>query len=261
MTNQRTYMLVALVLLLSPIGTLASYLTPKSTIPIVSSTEATQTYTSSSITTYYGSTTQMTNVQVASSFSPSGIGFLAPKGRCAEYTLPVTVTSGMTLNVAMTANSPVSFYLFPTYAFQTSPNGCSIIGSAILTVNNFTKYLLHWTPQSSGTFYFLFTASNAILILMDHGSTKPVQELANITYATSTETRIALSSSTSTLSYTTTEVAASPLYLPGSAGYAAAIISVIALLAITLLFVQKRHHSGSHSSRLSQRHEFRDCNT
>jgi hypothetical protein len=232
--------------MLSPITILTSSLNPGNTAnsTFVTSNETTLTYTSTNTTIYYGSTTGTTTVQVAAHIPPKGIGFMAVKGECADYSLPMTVTSGTTLNILMTSNSPVSFYLFPTYSFQPSANGCRIIGDAILTVSNFTTYNLHWTAEDSGTFYFLFTAPNAILILMDQGSTKPIQQVANITVATSTGTSVWSFSTVSTSTVTTTEEATQPLYLQTSTQYMILIGITISLVAFALAL--RGRHKTSH---------------
>jgi hypothetical protein len=206
-------------------------------------TEAkTVTYSEVSQQTYFGSTIGMTTAQSPLNFPPRGIGFIAPPGKCAQFSLPLSVTLGTTLNVAMTSSKPANLYLLPTYTFQTSPDGCNIIGNIILSEINFTAYQLHWTAPENGTFYVIFTGPTTIIILMDHGSTKPVQQMANITYASSTETSSWVSSSTVTL--TTTIPIASPFYLQSSKNYVIPIGVGILILTITTLLALRRRRKA-----------------
>ena len=166
---------------------------------------------------------------------------MAPKGKCSQYTLPVTVTSGSILNLKMTSTNPANLYLLPTYTFQTSPNGCSLVGGALLTASNFTAYTLRWTAPEDGVFYILFTGSTTVIMLDDGGSTHPVKQNATITYATSTETNLKDYSSTSTTTYTTTSIDAQPLYLQPPTLTSLEIVGLlIAVLGITLVAVFRR---------------------
>ena len=236
MTSQRTAMFVALILL-SPITailpTIKSAATPASGTSVVSN-ETTLTYATTSMKTYFTSTSGTTTAQVPSAFPARGIGFIAPKGRCAQFSLPVSITAGATLNVQMTSNLPTNLYLLPTYVFQVSPNGCIITGNLMLSESNFTAYTLHWSAPEDGTFYFIFTAPTTVLILMDHGSTKPVTQMANITVATSTETSDWPYSVTAAQTYTTTTTA-EPFYLKPSEQYGPLIGVIILLLSIALM--------------------------
>jgi hypothetical protein len=236
MVNQRTAVFVAIILL-SPITAMLPNITnlgsATSSASVVSS-ETTLTYTTTSMKTYFKSTSGTTTAQSPAAFPAKGIGFVAPKGRCAQFSLPVSVTLGTTLNVQMKSNLPTNLYLLPTYAFQVSPNGCIITGNVILSVSNFTAYTLHWSAPEDGTFYLIFTAPTTILILMDHGSTKPVPERANITIATSTETSDWLYSATATQTYTTTTTH-EPFYLKPSEQYGPLVGVFILLLSITLM--------------------------
>jgi hypothetical protein len=214
MTSQRIVVLVALVLLI-PITVALPLTTLASSHPTAYTTSAETTLTSTSVVlrTYFGSTQGTEVVPTPMNLPPRAIGFMAPEGKCSYYTLPVAVTSGTVLNLKMTSTNPANLYLLPTYIFQTTPNGCSLVGSAILSPSNFTAYTMHWTAPENGTFYILLIGPNTIIILNDQGSTKPVQQDATITYATSTETNFNDYSSTSTTTYTTTSADAHPLYL------------------------------------------------
>jgi hypothetical protein len=171
---------------------------------------------------------------------PKGIGFMAPKGKCSQDTLPVPVTSGTILNLEVTSTNPANLYLLPTYVFQTSPNGCTLVGSALLSVSNFTAYTMRWTAPEDGTFYILLTGPNTIIILNDQGSTKPVEQDASITYATSTETNFNDYSSTSTTTYTTTTIDAQPFYLqPPTLSSLEIVALLITCLGIMLVAVFK----------------------
>ena len=236
MITQRTVIFVAIILL-SPITAMLPNITnPGSATSSTSviSNETTLTYTTTSMKTYFKSTSGTTTAQSSAVFPPRGIGFVAPKGRCAQFSLPVSVTLGTTLNVQMMSNLPTNLYLLPAYVFQVSPNGCIITGNVILSESNFTAYTLHWSAPEDGTFYLIFTAPTTVLILMDHGSTKPVQERANITIATSTETSDWLYSATTTQTYTTTTTP-EPFYLKPSEQYGSLVGVVILLLGITLM--------------------------
>jgi hypothetical protein len=111
------------------------------------------------------------------------------------------------------STNPANLYLLPTYVFQISPNGCNLLGSAILSASNFTAYTMHWTSPEDGAFYILLTGPNTIIILNDQGSTYPVKLIAKIAYATSTETNFNDYSSTITTTYTSTTTDTKPLYL------------------------------------------------
>ena len=213
MTTQRTAVLVALILLTPLTITLPLTLTSSTSTTYTTSAETTITTTSIVLRTYFGSAQGTELVQTPMNLPPEGIGFVAPEGKCSQYTLPVTVTSGTTLNLKMTSTNPANLYLLPTYVFQTSPNGCNLVGSAILSVSNFTAYTMHWTSPEDGIFYILLTGPNTIIILNDQGSTSPVKQIATIPYATSTETAFNDYSSTRTTTYTSTTTDTKPLYL------------------------------------------------
>lgn len=85
----------------------------------------------------------------------------------------------------------------------------------------------------------IFTAPTTVLILLDHGSTKPVAERANITIATGTETSDWLYSATTTQAYTTTTTP-EPFYLQPSEQYGLFVGVIILLLSITLILLIKQ---------------------
>jgi hypothetical protein len=241
MVGQRTVIFVAIILL-STITAMHPNMTTlgsaTSSTSVVSN-ETTLTYTTTSMKTYFKSTSGTTTAQLAAAFPAKGIGFVAPKGQCAQFSLPVSVTSGTTLNVQMTSNLPTNLYLLPKYVFQVSPNGCIITGNVILSESNFTAYALHWSAPEDGTFYLIFTAPTTVLILMDHGSTKPITQRTNITIATSTETSDWLYSATTTQAYTTTTTP-EPFYLQPSEQYGSFVGVIILLLSITLILLIKQ---------------------
>jgi len=236
MISQRTA-IVVLLIFLSPLTALlpfTGFTSPANPIAHVTA-EATATYTSTSMKTYFGSTTGPTVVQEPVNFSSRVIGFIAPKGKCAQFSLPVTVTLNTTLNVQMASNNPANFYLLPSYVLQPSSNSCGIVGNAILTALNFTQYVLHWTAQADGTIYFIFTGPTTVIMLTDHGSVKPVLQTGNVTFATSTETNVQVYSQTGTTIYKNT--ATPPLYLQLAAQYAPLGGIIIALLSAILILV------------------------
>ncbi|MGP8069493.1 MAG: hypothetical protein ACLP5V_06350 [Candidatus Bathyarchaeia archaeon] len=242
MTSQRTALFVALILLTPLTLTLPlTALTPNQSTSYTTSQRTTLTATSIVLRTYFGSTQGIALVQAPMNLPPRVIGFMAPKSKCSQFTLPVTVTSGSILNLKMTSSNPANLYLLPTYAYQTSPNGCSLVGGALLTASNFTAYTLHWTAPEDGVFYILFTGPATIIILDDVGSTHPVKQNATLTYATSTETNLIDYPSTSTTTYTTTSIDAQPLYLQPPTLTRLEIASLlIAVLGITLAATLRR---------------------
>jgi hypothetical protein len=241
MTSQRTALFVALILL-TPLTITLPLTTLASSHSTTYTTSAATTITTTSIVlqTYFGSTNGTELIQVPMNLPPKGIGFMAPKGKCSQDTLPVPVTSGTILNLEVTSTNPANLYLLPTYVFQTSPNGCTLVGSALLSVSNFTAYTMRWTAPEDGTFYILLTGPNTIIILNDQGSTKPVEQDASITYATSTETNFNDYSSTSTTTYTTTTIDAQPFYLqPPTLSSLEIVALLITCLGIMLVAVFK----------------------
>jgi hypothetical protein len=230
-------MMFGVLLLLAPFAGLLPFsgLLPSSTQTFVTTDTKTLNYNVASTETYFGSTSGITTIQSPLNLPPRGIGFIAPEGKCAQFSVPISITSGTTLNLAMTSSKPANLYLLPGYTFQPSPDGCNIIGNTILSETNFTAYNLHWTAPENGTFYLIFTGPTTIIILMNDGSTKPIQQMANVTYASSTETTSWSDPSTSTTIYTITTPVASPLYLRSVAKYALPIEVGLLILTITTI--------------------------
>jgi len=231
-------LMVAALILLSPLTILLPF---SNSMPVTTTTyvttEQTTTaiYTSTAFDTSFVSTTGTMPVQSPVSIPSQGVGFIAPNGKCSQFTMPLTVNSGTTLNLELTSTNPANLYLLPTDQFQTSSNGCDLIGSSLLTENNFTAYTLHWTATENGTVYLLLTGPTTVIILRNHGSTDSVEQLATVTYA-NTETNLNLYSSTSIANHTTTKTSASQPYLPPQLGFEVSIITfLVALLAPILL--------------------------
>ncbi|MGA3108832.1 MAG: hypothetical protein ABSD99_05165 [Candidatus Bathyarchaeia archaeon] len=242
MTSQRTVLFVALILVSPLTITLPlTTLTSSHSTGYTTSEETTLTATSVVLRTYFGSTKGTTIVQAPMDLPPKVIGFVAPKGKCSQYTLPVTLTSDSILNLKMTSTNPANLYLLPTYTFQTSADGCSLVGGAILTESNFTDYTMHWVAPEDGVFYLLVTGPTTTIMLSDGGSTHPVKQNGTVTFATSTETNFNDYSSTSTTIYTTTITSASPLYLQLPTLPSLGIVGLaIAGLAIILIAIFRR---------------------
>jgi len=220
MERKRTNMFVAL-LLLSPL-TLAlpmvTTLSSAATTTYTSSAVQTLTYTSAVAQTFYGSTIGNALVQVPIDLTPKIIGFMAPAGKCSQYTYPVSVAAGSILNVGLTSTNPANVYLLPTYTYETSSDGCQVTAPALLFDANFTTYTLHWAAPESGVFYIILTGPTTIIQLRNDGSSQPVEELENVTYASSTSTSLDDYFLTNTVTYTNTLT--HPLYfqpqtLPG----------------------------------------------
>jgi hypothetical protein len=192
MEHRRTTVFVAL-LLLSPL-TIAlpfmSALKAPATNTYTSMEEETLTYASTATQTYYGSTTGTALVQAPLDLPAKVVGFMTPKGKCSQYTYAVTVHSGSILNIEVTSTNPANLYLLPTYTYQTSANGCELTAptNELAFQGNFTEYTLRWTAPEGGTFYIILTGPTTVIMLEDAGSSQPVKELANMTYAMSTET-------------------------------------------------------------------------
>jgi hypothetical protein len=242
MTSQRTVLFVALILL-SPLTITIPLTTLTSNHSTTYTTSATTTLTTTSalMRTYFGSTKATTLAQTPMGLPPRVIGFMAPKGKCSQFTLPVTVTSGSILNLKLTSSNPANLYLLATYTFQTSPDECSLVGGAILAVSNFTTYTLHWVAPEDGVFYLLLTGPTTIIMLSDGGSTHPVKQNGTVAFATSTETNLNDYSSTSTTIYTTTTTSISPLYLQPPTLPTLGIVGLaIACLAIILIAIFRR---------------------
>jgi len=239
----------ALLILLSPLA----FLMPvsdsgpaTSTTYAVTNRTATATYTSTAFDTTVVSTTGTMMVQTPVSIPSQGVGFMAPIGRCSQFTMPVTVRSGTTLNLEVTSTNPVNLYLLPNETYQTSPNGCSLVGSSLLAENNFTAYTLQWTATENHTVYLLLTGPATIIILTNHGSAQSVQQLATTTYE-STETNLNVYSSATIANYTTpTTIPASsqPYYLPPQRLELSLIAFIAALLGTMLLLESKKGLPG-----------------
>jgi hypothetical protein len=190
-------------------------------------------------------------VQNPMSIHPQAVGFMAPKGKCSQFTMPLTVKPGTNLNLELTSENPANLYLLSTNTFQTSPDGCALIGNSLLAEYNFTAYTLQWTASEGGTVYLLLTGPNTIIILRDHGSTESVQQLATVTYA-NTETNLNLYSLTSIANYTTATTSASQPSLPPPLGsevslvaFLIALLGPILLLVSTKRFAKLKNHDGN----------------
>jgi hypothetical protein len=232
MVVRRTGIIIAFLILLSPVTALpvAQVIGLKNVSTRITADESTLAYTNTLLHTYYGASNGTTVAQTAVSFPARVIGFMAPRGVCGLFSLPVPVKSGTLLTVEMTANNPVNFYLLSDYPSSGS-GSCKVSSNPIVAVNNFTDFTLHWTAPEDGIFYFVFTGPTAVILLTDHGSVRPVEQSATITYPTSIETMLSTYSTTTTLSSTVTIT--TPLYLQATSQYGLLIIGV-ALLAITL---------------------------
>jgi len=231
------------VILLTPLTILlpfSNFVPVTTTTYVTSERTTTAIYTSTAFDTSFVSTTGTMMVQTPMSISPQAVGFMAPKGKCSQFTMPLTMKPGTTLSLELTSENPANLYLLPTNTFQTSPDGCALIGSSLLTESNFTAYTLQWTSSEGGTVYLLLTGPNTIIILRNHGSTESVQQLATVTYA-STETNVNLYPSTSIANYTTATSASQPSLLPPLDSEASFVAFLIALLGpIILLASTKR---------------------
>ena len=239
-TSMRTLMFVALILL-TPLTILVPFSNslPVTTTYVTSERTATATYTSTVFATSFISTTGTMAVQIPVSIPSQGVGFMAAKGKCSQFTMPLAVNAGTNLNLELTSTNPANLYLLPTNQFQTSPNGCNVIGSSLMSENNFTAYTLQWTATENGTVYLLLTGPNTVIILRDDGSKESVEQLATTTYA-STETNLNLYSSVDIANYTTTKTGVSQPYLPPPLSSELSIIAfLIALLAPFLLLASK----------------------
>jgi len=196
--------------LLLPLSILVASSTPvpvTKTSPLTYQRTMTTTYTSTVFDTTVVSTSGYEMVQKPVNISPQGVGFMAPEGKCSQDTIPLTIKAGTTLSLELTSTNPANLYLLPTYTYQTSPNGCDLIGTSILAANNFTDYKLHWTATEDSTLYLLLTGPNTIIIMRDAGSSESVQQFATATY-TRTETSLNLQSTVNIANYTTTTVTA-----------------------------------------------------
>jgi hypothetical protein len=249
----RTAMFVALILL-TPLTILLPFsnsMPVTTTSYVTSERTTTATYTSTAFDTSFVSTTGTMMVQNPMSIHPQAVGFMAPKGKCSQFTMPLTVKPGTNLNLELTSENPANLYLLSTNTFQTSPDGCALIGNSLLAEYNFTAYTLQWTASEGGTVYLLLTGPNTIIILRDHGSTESVQQLATVTYA-NTETNLNLYSLTSIANYTTATTSASQPSLPPPLGsevslvaFLIALLGPILLLVSTKRFAKLKNHDGN----------------
>ena len=244
MVARRTGIMLAFLMLLSPATAVpvAQVIGLKNMSEQVTASESTVAYTNIQMHTYYGSGSGTTLVQTAASFPERVIGFMAPQGKCALYSLPVTVTSGTSLSVRMTANAPVNLFILSAYP-SGDLTGCKVSGTPLLSEANFTDFTLNWTAPEAGLFYFVFTGPTAVILLADHGSMQGVQQAATVTYPTSTQTNLSTYSEIITMSSTLTVT--SPLYLQATTQNWMLIIgSVVLSIAITLFllaFVRRLH--------------------
>jgi hypothetical protein len=207
---------------------------------VTSEGTTTATYTSTAFDTSFLSTTGTIAVQTPMSIPSKGVGFMAPKGKCSQFTMPLTAKSGTNINLELTSTNPANLYLIPTNTFQTSSNGCNLVGSSLVSESNFTTYTLHWTASEDGTVYLLLTGPNTIIILRNHGSTDSIEQLATVTYA-STETNLNLYSSKSIVNYTATTTRASQPYLPPQVGFEVSIIALLVTLLAPILLLGSKN--------------------
>jgi hypothetical protein len=236
----RTVMFVFLILL-SPLAFLMPFPnsspTTSMTYMVVERT-TTATYTSTAFDTNVVSTTGTMMVQTPVSIPSQGVGFMAPKGKCSQFMIPLMIKSGITLNLELTSTNPANLYLLPNETYRTSANGCALVGSSLLAENNFTAYTLHWTATENSTVYLLLTGPCTIIILMNHGSAQAVQQLATTTYA-STEANLNVYSSPTIANYTasTTIPTSSPLYYLPPQRLELSLITFIAMLLGSILIL------------------------
>jgi len=237
----RTALFVTLILLSVLTVLFPSTTAATTTAAATAERTTTATYTSTALETSLFSTSRNMIVQTPLNISSQGVGFMAPIGKCSQFTMPLAVKSGTTLNLELTSSNPANLYVLPNDTYQTSPNGCNLIGSSLMAKNNFTDFRLHWTASKDGTVYGLLTGPNTIIILMDEGSTEPIQQTATVTYA-STKTSLNLYSSTNVANYTTSTTAPSGYSFPLQGRFEFSFITfVVALLGpIFLLAFGKR---------------------
>jgi hypothetical protein len=208
----------------------------------VTTDESTLAYTNTLLHTYYGASNGTTVAETAVRFPERVIGFMAPRGLCGFFSLPVSVKSGMLFNVEMTANNPVNFYLFSDYP-SVGSGSCKVSSNPIVAEGNFTDFTLHWTAPEDGIFYFIFTGPTAVILLIDHGSVGSVEQSATITYPTSIETMLSTYATTATISSTVTIT--TPFYLRTTSQYGLLIIGVIIaslVLLLTMIAFARRTH-------------------
>jgi hypothetical protein len=248
----RTAMFVALILL-SPLTILVPFSNsaPVATTYVTSERTTTATYTSTTFHTSAVSTTGTMMLQSPMSITPQVVGFMTPKGKCSQFMMPLNVNAGSNLNLQLTSTKPANLYLLSTAQYQTSPNGCDLIGSSLLAGTNFTSYTLQWTATEDGEVYLLLTGPNTIIMLRNHGSTESVEQLATVT-RTSTEASLNAYSLTKVANYTTSTTSASQAYLPLPLGsevsfvaFLIALLGPILLLISTKRFAKLKGHDGT----------------
>jgi hypothetical protein len=116
--------------------------------------------------------------------------------------MPLTVQSGVTINLDLTSTNPANLYLLPNDTYSLSSNGCNLLGGSLVAKSNFTAFTLHWTATEASTMYLLLTGPSTVIILMNHGSGQAIEQLVATTYA-NTETNLNVYSSTAMTNYTT----------------------------------------------------------
>jgi len=236
---------IIVLLMLSPLAVLMPFSNPgptTSTTFMVAETTARGSYTSTAFDTSLVSTTGTMVVDTPVNIPPKGVGFMAPRGKCSQFLLPVTVSPGVTLNLRLTSTNPANLYLLANETYQTSANGCALLGSSLLAENNFTAYTLHWTATQNDTVYLLLTGPSTILILADDGSSQAVQELATRTYA-SIEINLDVYSSATVVDYTTSTTVAIPAgpYYRSLQPFELSLMTLIAALGSILAVRSKKN--------------------
>ncbi len=248
----RTAMFVALILL-SPVTLLLPFSNsaPVATTYVTSERTATVTYTSTAFETTVDSTTGTVMLQSPLSIPPQVVGFMTPKGRCSQDIIPLNVNVGSNLNLELTSTNPANLYLLSTAQYQTSPNGCDLIGSSLLAENNFTSYTLKWSATEDSEVYLLLTGPNTIIMLRNHGSIESLKQLATVT-RTSTEANLNVYSLTKVANYTTSTTSASQPYLPPLLGskvsfvaFLLALLGPLVLLSSTKRLAKLKGHEAS----------------
>ena len=247
MVVRRTVMIIAFLMLFSPVTAipLVEITGVKNVSAQITADKSIIAYTNTHLVTYFGASNGTTMAQTATSFPAQVIGFMAPKGLCGFFSLPVSVKSGTLLSVEITANNPVNFYLVSDSPTVGS-GSCNVSSNPILAEKNFTDFTLHWTPPVDGIFYFIFTGPTAVILLTDHGSVRPVEGSATVTYPTSVETILSTYSTTTFISSTVTNT--TPLYLQATAGLAlltfGAIIASLVVLLTIIAFWRNMRENG-----------------
>jgi len=205
--------LFVIIILFSPIAILMPFWNSApaaSTTYVVVQRTAIATYTSTAFDTSMVSTVTTATSHTPVSIPSQGLGFIASKGKCSQFMMPITVKSGITLSLDVSSTNPANLYLLPSETYLASPNGCGLVeGSPLVAKNNFTTYTLRWTASENCTVYLLLTGPSTVIILMNHGSAQAVQQIATATYV-STETNLSLYSSVKIADYTTSTTILTP---------------------------------------------------